>query len=203
MDARQRHLIQASVAASRPENKEALRQAIADVRDTAVVDRSELYESFLQLYLFAGFPAALEALRALEKLWPSPVTQSVAEVRSHVVKYPEFLERGEILYKRVYAKNADVVEREMLRLSPDVAAWAVVEGYGKTLSREGLDMPSRELCIVGVLTQLGWDRQLFSHILGARNVGASDDDIREAIRIGASGDERKQSRGDALLARTH
>ena len=34
------------------------------MKSRAAVARDELYEVFLQLYLFAGFPAALEAVKA-------------------------------------------------------------------------------------------------------------------------------------------
>jgi alkylhydroperoxidase/carboxymuconolactone decarboxylase family protein YurZ len=196
------HLVRASALAARPELKDLLRAEITAAREGGEVLRHELYEAFLQLYLFAGFPAALEAMRALEKLWPREHRNDEREAQSEVDRYPEFLARGRELYTRVYAKNAEVVEREMLRLSPELAAWAVVEGYGKTLSRQALDAPSRELCVVAILTQLGWDRQLFSHILGAKNVGASNEDILEAIAIGAMGDEQKAARGRELVERS-
>lgn len=201
MDSRTRQLVRASACASRPGFKEELRATITAAREEATVSRDELYECFLQIYLFAGFPAALEAMRALEKLWPSGRATLESEAKSEVALYPEFLERGTQLYQRVYAKNAEVVEREMLRLSPELAAWAVVEGYGKTLSRPRLDMPTRELCIVATLTQLSWERQLFSHILGARNVGASNEEIREAIGIGAMDNVAMRERAEALLDR--
>jgi alkylhydroperoxidase/carboxymuconolactone decarboxylase family protein YurZ len=70
----------------------------------------------------------------------------------------------------------------------------MTDGYSKTLSRAGLDAVTRELAVVASLTQLGWDRQLFSHILGARNVGATNEEIEEAISIGAMGDEKKLER---------
>ena len=110
-------------------------------------------------------------------------------------------ERGEVLYKKVYAVNADRVRSEMLRLSPELAAWAMIEGYGKTLSRDRLDTKSRELCIVAQLTQLGWERQLYSHILGAKNVGASHDEIAEAVAIGAYGDVDLLASAEQLVAK--
>jgi 4-carboxymuconolactone decarboxylase len=49
----------------------------------------------------------------------------------------------------------------------------VVDGYGKVLSRPGLDLVRRELCIVAVCAVAKQDRQLQSHLHGALNVGAS------------------------------
>jgi 4-carboxymuconolactone decarboxylase len=48
----------------------------------------------------------------------------------------------------------------------------IVEGYGKVLSRPGLDLPRRELCIVAACAHTGQDRQLHSHLRGALNAGA-------------------------------
>ena len=168
---------------------------IRESKELSVVTRDEIYEVCLQLYLFAGFPAALESVKALDRAWPL----GHAKAQTETLSYPTYLERGQALYQEVYASNAGVVRDEMLRLSPELAAWAVIEGYGKTLSRSGLDMITRELTIVGVLTQLGWDRQLYSHILGARNVGAPIEEIQSAVRIGARGNTAREEKGLSLV----
>lgn len=197
LDNRTSALIRLSTLASRPEYREQLIAELHLVRTTA--SRDEVYEAFLQLYLFAGFPAALEALRALARAWPDPIADPVARAEIAAAGYDLHREQGENLYKRVYAANAPRVRDEMLKLSPELAAWAVIEGYGKTLSRPALDSITRELCIVAILTQLRWDRQLYSHILGARNVGASPDAIFEAARIGAMGDSTKYTIAEQLI----
>lgn len=191
-------LVRVSALAAAPGDRDELYSELRTIRQDDVVSREELYEAFLQLYLFAGFPASLEAMRGLEHTWPLD-TMDLAERAEAAAVYTNFREKGESLYKRVYADNADRVREEMLKLSPELAAWAVVEGYGKTLSRRGLDTITRELCIVGILTQLEWERQLYSHILGARNVGASTDAILDAVRIGALGDEKKFFTAEQLV----
>lgn len=197
LDERTERLVTASVLASRPELRDELSAYLQSMNTLGDIFRNELYEAFLQLYLFAGFPAALEAMKALTKAWPQTdhSDPDLAEVTARVAlsSHGEVLERGEDLYQRVYSENADTVKKEMLRLSPELAAWAVFEGYGKTLSRIGLDMRTRELCIVGVLAQLGWQRQLFSHSLGALNIGASHDEVAGALSIGSKGDSEQGS----------
>ncbi|HWF43654.1 MAG TPA: carboxymuconolactone decarboxylase family protein [Candidatus Kapabacteria bacterium] len=200
MDHRTHTLVRLSALAARYDYREKLREAIVEARSSASVRREEVYECFLQLYLFAGFPAALEAMRALRKSWPSE-TDDEMQAGIQMFDYPEFLDRGQKLYEQIYSKNAEVVRKEMLKLSPELAVWAVVEGYGKTLSRPGLDATTRELCIIALLVQLGWERQLFSHILGAKNTGATAEAIREAMIIGAMDDAKKQERALELLAR--
>ena len=187
-------LIKASALAARPEFSQLLREHLHEVKQSSVAKPNELYEAFLQLYLFAGFPAALEAVRALRNVCGDERYSLHEEMN-----YDHFKERGTSLYKRVYAKNAQHVRDEMLALSPELAEWALIEGYGKTLSRPGLDEKTRELCIVAILTQLSWKRQLFSHILGAHNVGGDREEITDAIAIGAMGDDEKRIVAEQLL----
>jgi 4-carboxymuconolactone decarboxylase len=193
LDDRTRLLVQLAVFASRPEYSEELIKALESAKETA--NRDEIYEVFVQQYLFVGFPSALEAMKALGKVWPKEGVQVLKEV----MNYPAFLDRGQKLYEEIYSKNADVVRGEMLRLSPELAAWAVIEGYGKTLSREALDVKTRELCIVGILTQLGWKRQLFSHIMGAINAGASKEEVAAAIEIGCYEYQHRKEKALRLL----
>jgi 4-carboxymuconolactone decarboxylase len=187
LDPRTASLVRLSSLAVRPHLRDDLYAELRLTNENGTITREDLHEAFLQLYLFAGFPAALEAMRALARTWPQTQTRTDERSEAAIQDYPAFREQGEALYKRVYANNADRVREEMLKLSPELAAWALVEGYGKTLSRPGLDAITRELCIVGMLTQLGWERQLYSHLLGARNVGASAETVREAVHIGALG----------------
>jgi 4-carboxymuconolactone decarboxylase len=189
MNERIRILVTLSTLASKPENNELLIPAISAARASGFVKREEVYECLLQLYLFAGFPAALEAMRALRKAWPE-TDDNIPSVREPI-SYPQFVERGQKLFEQVYGVNAERVREEIRSLSIELGAWTMTDGYSKTLSRPGLDAVTRELAVVASLTQLGWERQLFSHIIGARNVGASNEEIEEAISIGAMNDEKK------------
>jgi 4-carboxymuconolactone decarboxylase len=58
------------------------------------------------------------------------------------------------------------------------------QGYGRVLSRPGLVARERELITVAALAALGWERQLVSHLLGARRVGAGAQEVRAAYRTG-------------------
>jgi 4-carboxymuconolactone decarboxylase len=199
MEHRAHLLVELSVRASRPEYRESLTELLKQVRENQRVTRIEVYEAFLQLYLFAGFPASLEAMKALSRAWPAD--DGIERHQFVSSEYTAFFHRGQELYQRIYGKNAETVKREMLRLSPELAVWAVTEGYGKTLARTELDVVTRELCVVAILTQLNWQRQLFSHILGALNAGATREAIAEAIHIGSLGDAEAEARGLQLLSK--
>jgi alkylhydroperoxidase/carboxymuconolactone decarboxylase family protein YurZ len=84
-----------------------------------------------------------------------------------------FTKRGEALCEAVYTSAYAKMRTSLSTLTPDLAEWMIVEGYGKTLARQGLTPRVRELCIVSVLAVTGWENQLYSHLRGAMNVGAA------------------------------
>src|SRR3954470_22354724 len=137
LDNRTSSLVRVSMLASRPRYRNELIEELRKIKESSSAARTELYEVVLQSYLFAGFPAALESARALSKVFGSGPDQ-VSDPDEMILEYRDHLENGEILYKEVYAANAEKVRTEMIRLSPELAAWAMIEGYGKTLSREEL-----------------------------------------------------------------
>jgi 4-carboxymuconolactone decarboxylase len=192
-------LLQIATYASRPELRDRLKAALSEAKSGGLISREQVYECLLQTYLFAGFPAALEAMRALRAIWPKP--ESEEGVKPPPISYPEFVERGQKLFEKVYGANAERVKAEIRDLSPELGAWTMTDGYSKTLSRSGLDAVSRELVTVAAITQLGWERQLFSHILGAQNCGASAEQVQTAIEIGAMGDAEKLNAALKLLKR--
>jgi 4-carboxymuconolactone decarboxylase len=59
------------------------------------------------------------------------------------------------------------------KLHPALDNWMITDGYGKVLSRSGLDLVRRELCVVAICALAEQDRQLHSHFHGALNVGAT------------------------------
>ncbi len=194
-----RELIIAATLSVRPEYRPQLLEHLQRLHTQTHVSSAHLYEVFLQTYLFAGFPAALECVRILDRVFG--LTHEVPNEDAEILAapYKEYFEQGQVLYKKVYADKAKRVREELIRLSPELAAWSLIEGYGKTLSREGLDSITRELCIVAQLTNLGWERQLFSHILGAKNVGASLEEITGAAHIGARGNEEALAVAEHLI----
>ena len=135
----------------------------------------ELYEIILQSYLFCGFPAALDALQACYRVFGAPHAQGEVGV---ILAEDELKRRGEMLCRDIYGHVYDKMMGTLRQVSPDLARWMIVEGYGKTLSRPGANIVTRELCIVAMLTLLGRQQQLMSHVRGALRVGATLDDLR-------------------------
>ena len=135
------------------------------------VAREQLYETVLQSYLFLGFPRMLFAAQCLQALYPqTPVAANDSLVSE--VSPERWLERGRELCRRVYDGNYEALKARVENMAPEIFLWMELEGYGKVLSRPGLDVVDRELAIVAVLTVENRRAQLHSHLRGALNVGA-------------------------------
>ena len=137
-------------------------------------------EAILQAYLFAGFPRALNATREWRR------TSGLAAPSADEMPAPD-LERwraeGEATCATVYGKFYEKLRHNIVALHPALDDWMIVEGYGKILSRPGLELKLRELCIVAACVASAQDRQLHSHLHGALNAGASADEVRGALAV--------------------
>ncbi|HET9253133.1 MAG TPA: carboxymuconolactone decarboxylase family protein [Candidatus Eisenbacteria bacterium] len=142
------------------------------------VPPAALYEATLQSYLFVGFPRAIEALFAvrpvLERAGWSPAPAEPPDPA-------RWRRDGDALCRRVYGRNFERLLETMRGLSPDLADWMILQGYGMTLSRPALGAVDREVAVVAILTTTRMWRQLRSHAIGAVNVGGTRAGVREAI----------------------
>jgi 4-carboxymuconolactone decarboxylase len=135
-------------------------------------------ELLLQTYLFAGFPRALNATREWRRVQPEPVLGDALRTAD------EIRADGEATCSAVYGDLYRRLRGNIRSLHPLLDEWMIVEGYGKVLSRSGLDLGRRELCVLAACAAAGQDRQLHSHLHGALNVGVSAsvvDDVIETI----------------------
>src|SRR5262245_33540666 len=83
----------------------------------AGVRRRALEETALMLVLYAGYPAALEALRALNDAWPGSTR------RAHEAGPAAWRRRGVALCRRVYGPRFDRLVAAVRALHPDLAVW--------------------------------------------------------------------------------
>ena len=135
------------------------------------VQHNEFYEIMLQSYLFLGFPRMLIAAENLAGFYPDEQSQSML----HQIDNDEsttWFSNGLSLCHRVYGSNFEPLKTRVESLAPEVFRWMIIEGYGKVLSRPGLDVTDRELAIMASLIVENREKQLFSHMKGALNVGA-------------------------------
>lgn len=158
------------------------RAALSITIDAAAkeADAAEAEEALLQTYLFVGYPIALQALA----MWRERTgNQAPAEARADDCQ--AWRKRGEEVCETVYAGQYNNLRANIARLHPDMERWMLEEGYGKVLGRPGLELKVRELCIIGVLVGLDAPQQLYSHLRGALNAGATIEEVETAVEIAA------------------
>jgi len=167
----------------------ALEDAAARVREGRLTERA-VEEALLQAHLFAGYPASLTALGRWREIGPSrdggtgePGDRPSPGGGS--VGAPDRRERGERLCRRIYGSAYEKLRRNVRQLHPAMDRWMVEEGYGRVLARPGLDVRTRELCVVALLAAADWPVQLESHLRGALNVGTERERVEAALAAGA------------------
>lgn len=166
----------AMCAAVGARNKAALTNTMDQV--ASLVDPADAEEALLQSYLFVGYPVALQALA----MWRER-TGNAAPAEGTADDPLAWRARGEKVCAQVYAGQYDRLRANIARLHPDMERWMLEEGYGKVLGRPNLDLKVRELCIVSVLVGLDAPQQLYSHLRGALNVGATAEEVETAVEI--------------------
>lgn len=134
------------------------------------------YEILLQGYLFFGYAQAIEAAKIFarvlaEKRLPFPANQ-IAESDPSLWRT-----RGQQLCRKIYAPNYERLVANMAQVSAELSAWMVEEGYGKVLSRPGPTELEREIASIIFLAVSGHPVQLYSHVRGAKNLGAARADL--------------------------
>jgi len=144
-----------------------------------VTPAEHIEELVLQSYLFCGFPRALNAAREWRRV--APVPAPTTDEAEDLTRTEEWRERGERTCEEVYGRMYDKLRLNVRDLHPALDSWMVLEGYGKVLSRQGLDLRRRELCVVAACAATDQDRQLHSHLHGALNVGVTPELLGEAI----------------------
>jgi 4-carboxymuconolactone decarboxylase len=170
-----RHLVRiaGAIAGSDEGTVRAVMNEAMDV-DPAAVD-----EIILQSYLFAGFPRALNAARMWRSI--SGVAAPERDSEADAVDLEVWRERGLRTCEIVYGESYEPLRRNIRTLHPTLDEWMIVDGYGKVLSRPGVDLRTRELCIVAACAVAGQQRQLHSHLHGALNAGARVVEVRATL----------------------
>jgi len=140
------------------------------------IKKRKVVETLLEVHLFAGFPATIEALFILREVLPGKRLSWMRQEGNRS-------RAGIGLMRKVYGEDYPRVLGAMKRLSPDLSVWIINHGYGTVLSRPGLSLNERELVAIGVLAALGWERQLRSHIKAARKLGIPPSRIGHVLML--------------------
>lgn len=149
-----------------------VRASLADAASRC--DPHEVDELLLMSCFVTGFPAGLAAFAAWAELRPSGEPSSD-------VGDPE---RGEQACRAVYGSRYEALLGHLAGLHPDLPDLVVEYGYGAMMSRPGLPLPTRELCLVAMLAAWRAEAQLRAHLRGALETGASAQEVEAAVQAG-------------------
>lgn len=140
-----------------------------------------LREAALQLFLLAGFQSSLEAAFMIQDVYGNGLPPHPEEL----IDLPPIstFERGWALQSEVYRGNVEKLRVNLEHVSPELSRWTVWIGYGLVMSRPGIPAYWRELLEVAVLSVLGFPRQLFSHLKGALNLGATAHQVELSLKV--------------------
>jgi 4-carboxymuconolactone decarboxylase len=136
-------------------------------------------ELLLQSLLMVGWPRMFVAAAIWRRI--APPEASPGEDGTDYSRSTEWRARGESHCRTVYGVNYERLRENVRALHPALEAWMITEGYGRTLGRPGLDFARRELCVMVQIAVQGAERQLHSHLKGARHAGASSRAVTEAL----------------------
>ena len=123
------------------------------------INYRKIYEALLQTYLFAGYPSALISLKIASEIF------AIKELKYKSIR--SYKKTGIRNCQKIYGNKFNKLINNVEEFSPELSEWLITEGYGKVLSRSGLPLKEREMCIVALLCSMKYKSQLYSHINGA------------------------------------
>jgi len=176
LEAGLRHLVRiAGAIAGSPEGQ--MRSTMSEAVEE--VDPEMVEEIILQSYLFAGFPRALNAARAWRAV--SGRSAPTDDEEATAKDFAAWRKRGEKTCAIIYGDHYEKLRENIRALHSALDEWMIVDGYGKVLSRPGVDLRTRELCVVAACAVSGQQRQLHSHLHGALNAGSSAGEVAAVL----------------------
>jgi 4-carboxymuconolactone decarboxylase len=174
-----------AMLASSGNRSDALRLHLAGALANGVT-REEIIELLIQLSVYRGFPAALNAFSVARSVFALGVQPLQVDIPAPVdtESRTDRLERGKALLAKSSAASGDAVVRSFDDIAPDLGRMIVEHSYGEVFSRKGIDLKTRELSACAALAAIGsatTETPLRVHINAALNVGASREEIIETL----------------------
>ncbi|GHG16097.1 4-carboxymuconolactone decarboxylase [Deinococcus indicus] len=83
----------------------------------------------------------------------------------------------------IFGTQQPRIQQRLDRLDPDLGAYIRDFAYDTVYDRPGLDLKSKELIACALLVSLGSPPELRTHIRGAMNAGATEDEVRGALMM--------------------
>lgn len=146
--------------------------------------RREIVETFIHTTVYAGFPAALNALSAARAVFAERPLTDPADDPAAVAEPPaaDRYARGLAALKAVDGPAGLHVADSLRDIAPDLGRYLIEYVFGDVYARSGLDLPTRELASIAMCTALGTAApQLRVHLRAFLNVGGTPTEIVELM----------------------
>jgi alkylhydroperoxidase/carboxymuconolactone decarboxylase family protein YurZ len=142
---------------------------------------SEVKEVLVQVYAYAGFPRALNALGELMKVGEDRRAKGIKDVPG---RQPGEVPTGKALLEAGTANQTKLsgapVRGPLFDFAPAIDFFLKTHLFGDIFARDNLDWQSRELATVAILSALsGVESQLLAHIRISVNVGLTADQLKQ------------------------
>lgn len=183
-----KHLVIATMLATVGNRQDALRLHLESALKVGTT-KDEIIEALIQVSVYAGFPAALNAFgvaaQAFEERDEVPaVGSAVPGLKPSAENGARRRERGLAALAATSGGSGEAVVRSFEDVAPEIGQMIVEHSYGDIFCRPGLDPKTRELtacaALAGRATQTT-ETPLRVHINAALNVGASREEIVETL----------------------
>ena len=182
-----RHLAIASMLATQGNHPAALRRHFQGALKSGATP-TEIFEALIQISVYAGFPAALNAFTVAAQAMEDPnegastdaTKAAVLPSESSVVRR----KRGLSALAATSGASGETVVRGFDDVAPDIGRMIVDHSYGDVFYRPGIDPKTRELTACASLASRGSktnETPLRVHINAALNVGASRQELVETL----------------------
>ncbi|MBQ3383299.1 MAG: carboxymuconolactone decarboxylase family protein [Bacteroidales bacterium] len=163
-------------------NLEGLKQSLNEGLEQGLTV-SEAKEALSQLYAYTGFPRSLNALGILQ--------QVIRERKEAGLVVEEGLDADPLSKDYDALKQGTKVQTQLVGGQPFTYAFAPQTDYylkahlfGDIFARNNLSFADREIVTVSAISALpGCEPQLIAHVSGSRNMGVSDEALKEIPAI--------------------
>ncbi len=169
---------------------------------------NEAKEALSQLYAYTGFPRSLNALGALQ--------QVIKERTEAGLRLDEGLEADTLPKNYDALKQGTAVQTKLCggqpfnyTFAPQTDYYLKAHLFGDIFARNNLTFADREVVTVSAISALpGCEPQLKAHVSGARNMGVSDEALKEMpalleAKVGGAEAERLRGALTAVLGGTY
>lgn len=148
---------------------------------------NEVKEIILQMSVYSGFPAAINAMNALKEVLAEREKLGLKDEIGNVpteTNITDRLKTGEQKLSLLDSLQVGRLKEAYDNFSPDLVKFTLEYGYADIFSRDNLSIKHRQIATIAALTAMGNAQpQLKFHINAGLNIGLSADEIKDLMLL--------------------